>query len=174
MENVKNLINEIHQGLSQASASQKDEVRMMKAMLNDETFIVDVYGNEGKVSSYSPYADARSMVSNIISTTTKISKAEADDLAANYEFKKSDAESLVGISKEFINTYLTTGRKLSLGGREKSNISLTEKKIEETIRMYPKKVGVNSDGSDRYEKVQTKVPAYNSIKVIAPCPKWVK
>ena len=109
-----------------------------------------------------------------VAEDTQISKAEADDLAANYEFKKSDAESLVGISKEFINTYLTTGRKLSLGGREKSNISLTEKKIEETIRMYPKKVGVNSDGSDRYEKVQTKVPAYNSIKVIAPCPKWVK
>ena len=174
MENVKNLINEIHTGLSQASASQKDESRVMKAMLNDETFVVDVYNADGKSGSYSPYADARSMVSNIISSATKISKAEADDLAQNYEFKKSDAESLVNISKEFINTYLTTGRKLPLGGRETSNISLTEKKIDETIRMYPKKVGVNSDGSDRYEKVQTKVPAYSSIKVIAPCPKWVK
>ena len=104
MENVKNLINEIHQGLSQASASQKDEMRMMKAMLNDETFVVDVYGNEGKTSSYSPYADARSMVSNIISTTTKISKEESDDLDVNYEFKKSDGEFRLGIYKELISS----------------------------------------------------------------------
>lgn len=173
MENVKALIKEIKGSLSQTSASQKDEIRIMKAMLNDDDYIVDVYASEGKCGSYCPAADARSMVSNILANTAKISKAEAEDLAAKYEFKKSDAEAMVNISKEFVNTYLDTGRKLPLGGRATSNVSLSLKNIEETTRMYPKKIGINSDGSDRYEKVQTKVPAYTGIKVIAPCPKWV-
>ena len=173
-ENTKALIEEIKKNLSQTSASQKDEVRVMKAMLNDKDYVIDLYSNEGKLGTYCPSRDARDMISNVISSTTKISKAEADGLAESYEFKKSDAETLVNVSKEFINTYLHTGRKLPLGGRERSNISLSLKNVEETTRMFPKKVGVNSDGSDRYEKVETKVPSYESLKTISPCPKWVR
>jgi len=173
MENTKDLIKEIKSNLSQVSASQKDEVRIMKAMLNDKEYEVEIYGAEGVVDTYSPYKDSREMISNVLVNTTKITKDEADKLAEEYEFKKSDSETMVRISKEFTNTYLQTGRKLPLGGRERSNISLSLKEVKETTRMYPKKVGVNSDGSDRYEKVQTKVPSYEAIKVIAPCPKWV-
>ena len=36
MENVKNMVEEIKQGLSQVNSSQKDEVRVMEAMLNDK------------------------------------------------------------------------------------------------------------------------------------------
>ena len=45
MENVRNLVNEIRTGLTQKSSSQKDEVRVMKAMLNDRDYVVDVYNN---------------------------------------------------------------------------------------------------------------------------------
>lgn len=174
MSETMNLVKEIKEGLSQTSASCKDELKVMKSMLNDKDYVVDVYNNDGVVGQYSPYEDARTMVSSIISSAAKVSKAEADNLAANYEFKKNESETLVNISKEFVNTYLQTGRKLPLGKREKSNVSLSIKEVEETTRMYPKKVGVNKDGSDRYEKVETHVPSYTGIKVIAPCPKWVK
>lgn len=174
MDNVtKQLIKEIRDNLSQTSASQKDEYRVMRSMLNDKNYVVDVYGNSGKIGTYSPFEDSRDMVSNIIVGVTHMTKPEADQLAEQYEFKNSDAVTLVNLSKEFVHTYLQTGRKLPFGGREKSNIALSVKDVEESTRLYPKKVGINSDGSDRYEKVETKVPAYQAIKSYAPCPRWV-
>ena len=44
---VLNLIKEINDTRTQTSASAKDEVRVMRAMLNDPTFKVDVYGRSG-------------------------------------------------------------------------------------------------------------------------------
>ena len=62
-ENTKALIEEIKKNLSQTSASQKDEVRVMKAMLNDKDYVIDLYSNEGKVGTYCPSRDARDMIS---------------------------------------------------------------------------------------------------------------
>ena len=45
-----------------------------------------------------------------------MSKTETDGLMDNYEFKNQEANAMIGLSKEFINTYLNTGRKLPLGG----------------------------------------------------------
>lgn len=174
MSETMKLVKEIKEGLSQTSASCKDELKIMKSMLNDKDYVVDVYDSYGKAGTYCPYDDARAMVSSIITGATRMPKAEADSLASSYEFKRNESETLINISKEFVNTYLQTGRKLPLGKREKSNVSLSIKEVEETTRMYPKKVGVNPDGTDRYEKVETHVPSYTGIKVIAPCPKWVK
>lgn len=44
---VVELVKSIDQNRSQASASAKDEVTVMRAMLNDETYKVDVYGRSG-------------------------------------------------------------------------------------------------------------------------------
>ena len=44
---VRELVNEINETRTQTSASAKDEVRVMQAMLNDDSFVVDVYGNKG-------------------------------------------------------------------------------------------------------------------------------
>lgn len=174
MESVKSLVKEIKSNLSQVSSSQKDEVRLMKAMLNDTSYEVDIYDKSGKIGTYNPSKQFRSMMSSVVSSTAKISGEEAKSLVDSYEFKKSDAESLVDFSKEFVNTYLKTGRKLPLGGRKKSNVSLVLKDIKETSRRYPRKVGVNADGTDKYEKGIVKVGAYEAVKVIAPCPSWVK
>lgn len=174
MEKVMELISEIKTNLSQTSSSQKDEVRVMKAMLNDREYTVGVYGKDGKECSYCPSADARQMMAGIMSSAAKIPQSEAEKLMSEYEFKKSDATSMISIAKEFTNSFLQTGRKLPLGGREKSDVSLSLKEVEATTRSYPKKVGVNGDGSPRYEKAETKVGAHQSIKVHAPCPSWVK
>ena len=171
---VKNLITEIKDNLSQVSSSNKDEVRVMQAMLNDKEYEVGVFTNSGYKESYNPAKDFRGMVAGIVSNTTKISKDEAATLVDSHEVTKAEASTMVNVSKEFVNTYLSTGRKLPFGGREKSNIALSGRDVEETIKTYPKKVGVNEDGTGRYETGERKVPAHMSAKVYGSCPDWVK
>lgn len=168
------LVNEIKQSLSQVSSSNKDEVRVMQAMLNDTDYEVGVYTNTGLKETYNPAKDFRSMLSSIVSGSAKISKEEASTLIDNHEITKSEANTMVNVSKEFVNTYLGTGRKLPFGGREKMNIALSAKDVEETIKTYPKKVGINEDGTARYETAERKVPAHTTAKVHGSCPDWVK
>lgn len=174
MSKTTELIKEIKEGLTQTSSSQKDEVRVMQSMLNDKDYVVGVYGKEGKKEDYSPSADYRKMISNVITGTTKMKKEEAEQLADKYEATKSDATSMVGISKEFVNTYLTCGRKLPLGGREKSNFELSIKENKECVKKYPKQVGTDANGKGIYESTPKNVPAHNSIKAHGSCPVWVK
>lgn len=174
MMKVNELINEIKTNLSQQSASNQDEVRVMQSMLNDPTFEVGIYAKDGQVGTYNPCQDFRGMCASVVSGIAKVPVSEAEALSSNYEIKKSDAASMVRISKEFVNTYVQTGRKLPLGGRDTSNVSLSQKHVEAGTRSYPKKVGVDESGVDIYEKAPTEVKAHDSIRVHAPCPTWLK
>lgn len=174
MEKVVDLIKEVKENLTHASSSHKDEVRVMRAFLNDTTYEVGVYDKTGKVGTVAPAKEFRSIITNAIVATTKISKDEAEGLVSTYEAKKSDAESMIAISKEFLNTYLQTNRKISLGGREKSNVSFIKKEIKASTRTYPKQVGVDAAGKPVYEKAEIEVSPYDSIKVSSPCPTWIK
>lgn len=167
--NVQELIQEIKDNLKQKSASRRDEVSVMRAMLNDKNFIVTDYSSQ---EQHCPAQDFRDMAANIISSTTKISKVEAQSIADNYELKKSDAETMVTLSKDFINCSLRTGRKINLGATEKSNISIQLKEIPESQKKFPMKTGINDDGSPRYEKAETIIPAHEGLKVNSPCPSW--
>lgn len=173
MSETMKLIKEIKTNLSQRSSSQKDEIRVMQAMINDKEYVVDVYGSVGKIGTYCPSEDARKLTAAIIASTTKISKDEAEHLAGEHVFSKNEASSMVNISKEFVNTYIETGRKLPLGGRKESNVSLLGRDVANSISRYPKKV-TNSDGSVRYENAEKAVPAHKTIKSSGPCPVWVK
>jgi hypothetical protein len=174
-ERVKDIIAEINETRSQVSSSQKDEVRVMKAMLNDSSYSVGVYGKNGKESDYSPYKEARTLVSGIVKDAANVSAAEAEELANKYEFTNNEAKIMIGLSKEFINTYIETGRKLPLGGREKSNISILKKVKSERISSFPKKVGVNPDGTNKYETCSgDSIPEHGSLKVYSPAPAWLK
>ncbi len=174
MSTVLELVKEIKDNLSQVSSSNKDEVRVMQAMLNDKEYEVGVYTNSGLKETYNPAKDYRGMLSSIVANTTKISKDEAAALVDSYEVSKSDASTMVNVSKEFVNTYIATGRKLPFGGREKSNIALSGKEVAETIKTYPKKVGVNEDGTGRYESGERRVPSHFTVKAHGSCPDWVK
>lgn len=168
------LLEEINSNLSQTSSSNKDEKRVMQAMLSDPSYEVTVYGRDGIEGTYNPTKDFRGMCASIIANAAKVPVAEATQLMEDYVVRKSEATSMVNISKEFVNTFLKTGRKLPLGAREKSDVSLSLKKVDASTRMYPQKVGVNDDGSDRYSKTSTTIPAHESVRVHAPCPSWVK
>ena len=76
---------------------------------------------------------------------------------------------LLNISKEFIHTYLETGKKLSLGGREKSDISFYKKTVDSYHISSPI---LQSDGS--YIRKGTIIPTYETIKVDNKCPSWIK
>ena len=171
---VTALIQDINTNLKQTSSSRKDETAIMQAMLSDPNYEVNIYGKDGIEGTYNPTNDFRAMCASIISNAAKVPNAEAVQLMSDYSVRKSEAASMVNISKEFVNTFLQTGRKLPLGAREKSDVSLSIKKVDATTRMYPQKVGVNDDGSDRYSKTTTTIPAHESIRVHAPCPSWVK
>lgn len=170
MKTVNELIKEIQTTRTQQSASGKDEVVVMRGMLNDTGYVVDIYGQQGKSGSYCPSEDARGMLANQIHKAAKVPTQEAVQLADVYEFTRGDAETHVRVAKEFVNTYMGTGRKLPLGSREESDVSLLQKNIPACERTYPKKTGVNADGTDRYEKATTQVPAHSSIRVISNCP----
>ena len=171
---VTALIEEISGGLSQSSSSRRDEVRVMQAMLSDPNYEVSIYGKDGVEGTYNPTNDFRAMCASIISGAAKVPAYEATQLMSDYSVTKAQAASMVNISKEFVNTYLQTNRKLPLGARAASDVALSLKKVEASTRTYPQKVGVNDDGTDRYSKVCTTVPAHDSVRVHAPCPVWVK
>lgn len=174
MSELTNLIKEIKDGLSQKSASQKDEVKVMQTMLNDKEYVATIYGNEGEVGTYSPFQDSRQMLTSVISSTAKINKDEAAALAEQHQFTKAEAASMVNVSKEFVNSYVQTGRKLPFGGRENFNIALIGEDMEPSTSRYPKKVGIGEDGKGIYENTEKPVPAYFKVKSSSPCPPWVK
>jgi len=154
--------------------SRKDELSIMKAMMNDKTYKVDIYGPNGIEETICPSEIIRSTMSSIISGTTGITQTESEHLMDNYEFKTNEAKGMIAFSKEFINTYLKTGRKLPLGGRETSNISLIKKTIPAGLVKYPVKVGEDKNGKNICRSEQIFVEQYDSIKIFAPCPEWVK
>lgn len=165
MEDAKKIISDIRENTVQKSASRKDEITIMKAIMNDPSYAVDVYEKEGKVGEYNPGAEFRKVVSNTIASVTHIPGKEAAELMNNYEFNKSDAAAMVGFAKEFVGSYLQTGRKLPLGGRVNSSIELIWKDIPDRTAGIPAK-----PGGERSEKF---IPAHGGIKAINPCPKWV-
>jgi hypothetical protein len=175
MENAKNLIKEISDRVketNQHGASSKDEVKVMKAMLNDTSYEVDIYDKTGVKATYNPAKEVRSTISGIISNTTKIPKAEAEGYMEGYEFKSSEAQTFVNVSKEFVNTYLDTDRKLPFGTREKSDISIIANPKEASTRTYPAKVEEN--GETKYIKETIAIPAHTSAKIVAKCPDHLK
>lgn len=172
MEKVEELLKNI-KGVT-CTASKKDEIRVMKAMLNDKDFKVTVYDKYGKEEEYCPSKSIRNMCASVMSSAAKIPMAEAEHLMESHEFKRSEAEAMIDFSKEYINTYLQTGRKLPLGGRKMSNISIALKHIPGGTRTFPKKVGIDSDGKAIYKTGTSYVKPYDSIKVYAPAPSWLE
>ena len=174
MSNVEKMVKEIKDNLSQVSSSHKDEVSVMQAMLNDTDYKVGIYKKDGLAETFCPAEEAKNMVGRIISSTTKLSAQEAKALGDNYQFTKNDASTMVDISKEFVNTYLQSGRKLPLGGREFSDVSLEIKEVEQKETGFPKKIGVDPSGKAIYKTESSTIPSHTGVKASSPCPTWVR
>ena len=169
MATVNELLADIQENHKQVSSSQKDEVRIMQAMMNDTSYEVGVYNKSGKIADYNPAKDFREMQRNIIASVTKIGKDEAAKLVEGYEATKSDATTMVNISKEFVNTYLSSGRKLPLGGREKANFALSEKIVPTTEKTYQRRI-VGANGEFTWEPGKKVIPEHKGLKAKSSCP----
>lgn len=165
---LKEMVSTIKKDLSQASASSKDEVNVMMAMINDKSFTVDELGANGQVvSTYCPAEVAQELAANIIKGATKVSNAEAEELAKNHQFGKKEATAMVTLSKEFVNTYLDTGRKLKFGNREGKSLVLSQKDKEASTCTFPKRVGYNDEGKAIYQLSAAEIPAYKEVKAVS-------
>lgn len=160
---VEELLHDINVNLSQRSASQKDEVRVMQEMLNDRTYWVGEYDKRGKIGNYCPSDSARKIVASVIANGCKVPVSEAKAIAENYEFTRPESSEMINIAKEFVNTYIQTGRKLPLGGREDMNVSLSLKEVGVQNKKLP---NGNGDG--------VIIPAHKTVKAQGGCPKWVR
>lgn len=167
MMSAYQIIKDVKSNVTQCSSSKKDEITVMQAMMNDTNFSVDVYSKGGKVDEYYPSRELRKVVTNVVASTTHIPVKEATELVNAYEFTRVDAAAMVNMSKEFVNTYLQTGRKLPLGGRKNSDVELMWKNIEDRTTEIPIK-------SETGERLNTFIPAHGGIKAINPCPEWLK
>ena len=167
MTSAYDIIKDVKSNVTQCSSSKKDEITVMQALMNDTNFSVDVYSKGGKVDEYYPSRELRKVVTNVVASTTHIPVKEATELVNAYEFTRVDAAAMVNMSKEFVNTYLQTGRKLPLGGRKNSDIELIWKNIEDRTTEIPIK-------SETGERLNTFIPAHGGIKAINPCPEWLK
>lgn len=165
---VREMVSTIKKDLRQASASSKDEVSVMMAMINDKTYKVDELNTDGSVANtYCPAEVAEELTANIIKGATKVTAAEAEELARNHQFTKKEASAIVTISKEFVNTYLDTGRKLKFGNRDGKSLVLSQKDKEASVCTFPKKVGIDADGTPRYQLAETTIPAYKEVKAVS-------
>lgn len=178
MKTVQELINEINNNREKTrqegqttydTKSQRDELNIMRAMMNDTSYSVGVYDANGLIGQYCPALAFRKSLSNIISNSMDIPLQEAQHHINNYEFKYSDAMNMIWFSKEFINTYLKTGRKLPLGGRETSNVSLIQRHIPARTVLYPAKIAKNTV----CESKEVHVEAYDTVRVYGSCPPWI-
>ena len=165
---VELLVEEIKESLNKnRNCSQEDEVKVMQAMLNDKDFKVDLYNRKGEVNEYCPAKEFKRMESSIIASALKISKDEAASLMDDYQVSKSEAEAMVNISKQFINTYVDTDRKMSLGSRTDRHLQIGKKVVPERSRPCPKKIGVSEDGKSIYESPIVTKPEHITLKVYA-------
>lgn len=154
--------------------SQKNELSVMVAMMNDPSYQVDVYSAGGYQGIYCPAQSIRRVISNSMAAMTGMSRMETDGLVARHEFNNHDAKEMLSFTKEFVHTYLKTGRKLPLGGREMSNVSLKLKQVPAGFVSYPVKVGEDSEGHAICESKNAYVGSYETVKVYGPCPAWRK
>lgn len=172
-ENVMDTVKGIKENVSQNSASKRDETSVMLAMMNDRGYEVDVYGSKGKEGTFAPGREFRATISDVMSQAAHIDKRESESLIEGFDFRRNHAETMVAFGKEFINTYMQTGRKMKLGGRATSDVSLSPKECAAGMRPYPQKVGVDANGKAICTRGEVWVDGYNGIKASSPCPQWV-
>lgn len=173
-ETVMECIQDIRKVRTQTAANARDELRVAQAMLNDRDFVVDVYGKSGVVGQYCPYLEMRTMLANAIREVTHMSQKESTELAMGYTYDRNAAQSMVNFSKQYVLTYTETGRKLPLGCREHSNISLLQKHKEAKISSFPMPTSVDADGNKVYASKTSITPEYDTMRVIGTCPAHLK
>lgn len=167
MTELEQLVYDIRKSTSQVSINKVDEVRVMTSMLNDKEFSLGVYDKtQGYIGQRSPHDEAVKFVKNIIGGATGLDSKDSMHLAENYEFTKKDANFLLTNMRDFMNVYMTTGRKINIIQSADTDASLFTKPIKATEKLIPDK---DHPGSTK------KVPTLGYTKLVSSskCPKYL-
>lgn len=167
MTELEQLVYDIRKSTSQVAINKVDEVRVMTSMLNDKEFSLGVYDKtQGYIGQRSPHDEAVKFVKNVISGATGLDSKDSMHLAENYEFTKKDANFLLTNMRDFVNVYMTTGRKLNIIQSADTDASLFTKPIKASEKLIPDK---DNPGSTK------KVPTLGYTKLVSSskCPKYL-
>lgn len=154
------LIKDIIERTTQTAINKADEVTVMQCMLNDSEFEIGTFdGNNGLVGTHSPRADAMGLIIDTTASVTGMSTAEAYNLSKDYEFTKRDASRFISIGKDFVGTYLQTGRKMVLTNNDPRGQAIIHLKATDAKQ---KKVPITGENGERQSKT---VDAPEGIKL---------
>ena len=162
------IVDEIKKSAKQISINRIDEVRVMKAMLNDKDFKISIYDkNEGYIGEKCPAEEAEQFLASVIQGSTGLDAKDSKHLAENYEFTKKDAVFMVNNAKDFVEVYMKTGRKLNIIQNGAGEASIFAKDVPAATKRIPAK-----PGSPETKEIST--PAYTKIVSISKAPKYTK
>lgn len=173
MGNVLQTVETIKATRKQRSVSHRDEIAVAQEFLNNPDYVMDVYKKgAGKVGTFCPRDTFNKMNAMMIGTVAHVKPEEAAAMAAGYKVTKVGAECFVDLTKNYMNTYLDTGRKFALPGTAEHCFAFAIKEVDEGIKKYPATVA-SKDGKT-YSTVEKKVPAHISIRAWGSCPDYIK
>ena len=147
----------------QRSQNRSDEIKVQRAMLNDPTFKIGIYDKkEGLIGERCPREEAVQFITDISSSITGLDRPTTEKLAENYEFTKKDAQFFINMNKDFISTYLRTGRKLGLIQTEDCEASVLYRSTASREKIIPGKDGIKTTVVPSYTKLisKSKAPKY--------------
>lgn len=150
--------------VKQKSQNKGDEVAVAQALLNDPDFQVGIYDkNKGLIGTRNVHEEAVKFVANVSSEITGLDKKTAEELANKYTFTKKDANFIINTSKDYIQTYLKTGRKFNLVQTEDAEANIFLKATPAKEKLIPTKDGTKLVKTGAYQKVACKsgCPKYN-------------
>lgn len=162
MQDLMKQIQEIT--MKQKSQNKGDEVAVAQTLLNDPDFQVGIYDkNKGLIGTRNVHEEAVKFVANISAEITGLDKKTAEDLANQYTFTKKDANFIINTSRDFVQTYLKTGRKFNLVQSEDTEANIFLKPTPAKEKLIPTKDGTKLVKTGAYQKVACKsgCPKYN-------------
>ena len=174
-QSMKELMAEIKEVTKkQKAVSKVDEIKVMRTMLNDPDYSISIYDKtKGLVGTRCPREEAVAFIASVSSSITGLDSNSAKEIAKDYEFTKKDAIFLIENSKDFIGTYLETGRKLPIVQNETSQAALIMKHVESKDKKVSSILMGNSNNS-KVESGTVTIPAFDKIVCKSNCPKYLK
>lgn len=163
---LENLVEEIRQSTNQIAINKADETRVMRCMLNDPEFSLAVYDkNLGYIGQRCPHDEAVTFVKNIIAGSTGLDGKDSRHLAENYEFTKRDANFLLDNMRDFMQVYMSTGRKINIMQTESTEACLNTTVVKSRDKKIPDK---SNPGNSKFIKTSPFVKLVSSSR----CPKY--
>jgi len=167
MSELNDLINNIKNETSQIYINKANEIDVMRCMLNDKDYSISVYDKNGYVEQRSPHEEAIKFIASVINRSTGLDKKDANYLAENFEFNKKDAVFLLNNSRDFISTYMNSGRKFNIMQTKDTEADIYTEKVDSKIKSIPIK-----DSDKKFKEIKTS--SYTKLKCSSKCPRYSK